>query len=402
MGMRTSAWLIMAALAVTACAASPTSEPPAGMLAEPISGAHSGPPPELGDAASEFDTDWSRSAVDYAEIISGGVGKDGIGALISPEVESVPEADLWLTERDPVIAVVIDSAARAYPLAILMWHEIANDVLRGRPIAVTYCPLCNAAVVFDRRVGGVVAQFGVSGFLRHSDLIMYDRGTESLWQQLDGRAIVGDFTGTRLTEVGSALMSWADFRNAFVKGSVLARPTASTARYGANPYVAYDSLGGRPFLLANPPDSRLPAMERVVTLQRDDETAAYPYSRLAIERVIHDRIAGLDVVVLWKPGAASALDTATISDGRDVGVAAVFERRLDDASSASHMLTFEALDDGLFVDIETGSVWNIAGHAVGGALAGAELQGVPHGNPLWFAWAAFHPQTAVRAGAEAE
>ena len=147
-------------------------------------------------------TDFTKSSVDFSEIMSGGPGKDGIPALASVEVVSVSEVEF--SEREPVVTVEIDGEIpRAYPIRYLTWHEIANDELGGIPLAVTFCPLCNSALVFDRRLDGQVLEFGVSGNLRNSDMVMFDRQTDSWWQQFTGEGIVGEMTGKQLTQVVS-------------------------------------------------------------------------------------------------------------------------------------------------------------------------------------------------------
>jgi hypothetical protein len=135
---------------------------------------------------ADWNTNWHRHTVDYAEIISGGPPRDGIPSIDAPLFSTPADAAEWLAGNEPVIAVALAGVARAYPLQILTWHEIVNDTLGGVPVLVTFCPLCNSALVFDRRLDGEVYEFGTSGLLRHSDLIMYDRTSESLWQQLTG------------------------------------------------------------------------------------------------------------------------------------------------------------------------------------------------------------------------
>ncbi|MFQ5459525.1 MAG: DUF3179 domain-containing (seleno)protein, partial [Anaerolineae bacterium] len=254
----------------------------------------------------------------------------------------------------------------------------------------------------DRRVHGEVLGFGVSGFLRNSDLVMYDRTTESMWQQLEGKAIVGSLTGTQLTLVPSLLVSWADFKTTFPEGDVLSRSTGRVRQYGENPYAGYDR-SRQPPLFRGTPDQRLPATERVVAVERRDDVVAYPFSALKESRVINDVVGDLPVVILWKPGVASALDSAEIAKGRDVGAAGVFDRRVSTLTSApagalpsgADALTFTTTADGEFMDVESGSTWSIFGRAVDGPLAGAEMPLVTHGNHFWFAWASFRPETRV-------
>jgi len=343
------------------------------------------------DDLREWRTDFSRHTVPLAEIVSGGPSKDGIPAIDRPRFESVSEAAQWLDEREPVVVVEIGRDARAYPLQILIWHEIVNDEVGGTPVTVTFCPLCNTAFAFDRRLDGRVLDFGTTGRLRHSDLVMYDRQTESWWQQATGEGIVGAYAGRRLRFVAAPITSWQDFRRSYPGGRVLSQDTGHDRPYGRNPYERYDTrsspIAG---FFSSALDKRLPAMERVVAIDLTDGTAAYAFSLLARRRVIHDEIGALPVVVVWAPGTASALDAAAIRDGRDVGATAVFDRRVD-----GRVLTFEPAGDGRVRDRETGSVWLLSGRAVSGPLAGRRLAPVPHGNHFWFAWAVFRPDARL-------
>lgn len=255
-------------------------------------------------------TDLGRAAVPFDEIISGGVPRDGIPAITGPEMIPVAE-ETRLEPRDPVMTVEIEGAApRAYPLRYLTWHEIVNDVIEGTPVAVTFCPLCNSGLVFDRRLDGRVLEFGVSGMLRHSDMIMYDRQTFTWWQQFTGEAIVGTLTGRELEPVVSWMESWQQFTERNAAGLVMAEPTGHRRPYGQNPYVSYDT--GQPFLYRgdNPPHGIEP-LARVLRVGN----RAWPLERLAGRRELVE--AGLRIT--WEGGMASALDTARIAQGRDVG-----------------------------------------------------------------------------------
>ncbi|MBS8226705.1 DUF3179 domain-containing protein [Vannielia litorea] len=254
-------------------------------------------------------TDFSKTSVEsWVEIMSGGPGKDGIPALSGPRF--IPVERARLAAREPVITLEIGKKARAYPLRYLIWHEIVNDRFQGVPVAVTYCPLCNSALAFDRRVRGQVLEFGVTGKLRHSDMVMYDRQTESWWQQAVGEAIVGELTGTELRQVPSWMESWESFAARNPKGRVMAEPRHGRP-YGRNPYAGYDR-SKNPFLFnGEMPPHGVPALARVVRVG----TRAWPLPRVAEAGEIRE--AG--VVISWRAGQASALDTAAIAKGRDVG-----------------------------------------------------------------------------------
>ncbi len=261
-------------------------------------------------AAQWPNTDFDNTTIDLNEVMSGGVPRDGIPAIDNPRY--IPAAqELRLADREPVVTLIIDGqAARAFPIRYLTWHEIVNDTVGAVPVAVTFCPLCNSALAFDRRVGGQVLTFGVSGNLRNSDMVMFDRETESWWQQATAEGIVGTHAGSQLTEIPIWMESWESFREAYPDGLVMDEPSARRA-YGRNPYVNYDS-SAQPFLYngENPPHG-IPPLVRVVRVG----DRAWPLTRLA--ELGEVREAG--VTITWEAGKASALDTARISDGRDVG-----------------------------------------------------------------------------------
>ena len=341
---------------------------------------------------SVWETDFSLHTVPYDEFLSGGVGRDGIPPLDEPTFDSIEDTDRWLEDVQPVVALEINGQARAYPLAILTWHEIANDTLGGVPVSVTFCPLCNSAVAFDRRVGDAVLDFGVSGNLRNSDLVMWDRQTESWWQQLTGEGIVGAYSGYLLDLVPAQIVSWGDFKAAFPEGDVLSRDTGYARAYGRNPYSGYDRIDQSPFLFDGEPDGRLLPMERVAALELDGQPLAFPFLVLEEERVVHYPAEEPKIVVLFQPGTASALDKSNIASSRHVGATGVFETELDGQS-----LTLRVEGDG-FSDTETGSTWNVLGQATSGPLAGKSLTPIVHGNHFWFAWAAFAPDVVVYQG----
>jgi len=341
-------------------------------------------------AEREFETEFSEHSVSYEEISSGGVPKDGIPAIDEPRFVGVGEADEWLAAEEPVILVEVRGEARAYPLQVVTWHEIVNDWISGRPVTITFCPLCNTAIAFEGELDGRELDFGTTGRLRFSNLIMYDRQTESWWQQATGEAIAGELTGSELQTIPAPIVSWEDFRSSHPDGRVLSRETGYSRNYGENPYAGYDAVDSSPFMYDGPQTpGELPPMERVITIDAGNDPVAYPYVILEKSRAVNDSVDGEPVAVLWQSGTASALDESSIDAGRDVGSAAVYSRELD-----GRTLTF-GFDGEAIVDEETGSEWNVLGEAVAGELRGEKLEPVDSVDHFWFSWAAFRPETRV-------
>ena len=322
------------------------------------------------------------------EIVSGGPPPDGIPAVDRPRFQRVGDVD-WLKDREPVLALELGGEARAYPVQILTWHEIVNDTVAGTPVAITYCPLCNSAIAFDRRLGERVLDFGTSGGLYRSAMVMYDRQTESLWAHFLGEAVVGVLTGSRLKAHPVATISWGDFRRAHPQSWVLSRDTGHDRPYGQNPYPGYDDVRSSPFLLRGKVDGRLAAKTRVVGVRRGTDALAVTLDALEDRRVIERSVGGQRVSVWFKPGTASALDATSVAAGRDVGATGVFDPVLD-----GRRLRFRPSGD-WFEDGETASRWDILGRAIEGPLAGRRLTPVEHVDTFWFAWAAYLPHTTI-------
>ena len=358
-------------------------------------GLQAAPAPEHADCAapafvrflSFWDTtDFCMHTVPLEEIFSGGVPPDGIPPIDDPAFDSLEIAGQWLQPQSPVLALELNDVARAYPLAILTRHEIVNDVIGEQPVAVTFCPLCNSAVVFDSRLDGETLRFGVSGNLRNSDLVMWDDLSKSWWQQFTGEGIVGVHAGKQLEILPSLLVSFGEFAQQYPQGEVL---SPGFRGYGSNPYVGYDS-SPQPFLFFGEPDERLFATERVLGALLGGEAIAWPFPALMETPVINDSVGDFEVVALWQPGQTSALDGRDIDNSRDVGMAALYDRELD-----GQLLSFALDEEGRIVDEQTGSQWNVFGTALAGELVGSQLRqhlAFPH---FWFAWAAFRPETRV-------
>ena len=334
-------------------------------------------------------TDFSQRSIELEEITRGGPPKDGIPPIDAPQFISTAEAARWLSAKEPVIAFEHGGEARAYPLQILIYHEIINDRVSGTPVTITFCPLCYSAIVFDRRVHGTTLDFGTTGRVRKSDLIMYDRQSESWWQQFTGTGIIGKYTGVTLVRLPSMITSFEAFRTAWPGGRVLSKATGSSRPYGNNPYHRYDDISATPFLFNEPLDPRLPPMERVLALQVKDQQRIYPFSVLHDQAVINDQLNGTAVTVFSKADVLSAVDATTIKHSQETLMAAGFSRELN-----GNTLSFKQ-DGDQIIYTTTASVWNIFGKAISGPLTGQTLTPVDSGIHFAFAWLAFYPDADI-------
>ena len=329
-------------------------------------------------------TNWNKHTVPYDELLSGGPPRDGIPPIDKPTFVKTSKAKRWIKDNEPVVFVKINDEVKAYPIQVLIWHEIVNDTFGNKEISVTFCPLCNSTIVFDRNLDGKLYDFGTSGLLRNSDLVMYDRQSESLWQQFTGEAIIGDLAGKSLKMIASSMISFKDYYTTYPNGLVLSKDTGHSREYGSNPYVGYDDINNTPFLYNNPIDERLKPMQRVVTVSKGDFAKAYTYRILKEDKVVNDTFANEKIVVFHKSGTSSALDKRSITKSKDVGTTAVFSSILEGIT-----LTFKYdLTKGI-VDTKTNSSWNIFGVAVSGKLKGKTLKQLVHADHFWFSWAAF-------------
>ena len=334
-------------------------------------------------------TDFAKRTVELSEIESGGPPKDGIPAIDRPRFIGTEAARAWLRPKEPVLVLRMERDARAYPLQILMYHEIVNDTVAGVPVAVTFCPLCNASIVFERRMDRRVLDFGTTGRLRLSDLVMYDRQTESWWQQFTGKGIVGHYAGAALKRIPSEIVAFEDFAAAHPAGQVLSRETGYARPYGRNPYAGYDRIDQSPFLFTGKRDDRLPPMERVLSVSAAGKHRLYPLTFLERHPLLNHELGGLPYAVFAKDAMASPLDSERIERGRSIPAATAFDRRLD-----GRVLEFE-LRGGRYVDRETGSEWNLLGEAVAGPLKGKRLPPIESGVHFAFAWLAFNPDSEI-------
>jgi hypothetical protein len=316
------------------------------------------------------------------EELDRGAAKDGIPAVLEPAFGADwSDVDAVLADESRVVGVVRDGEARAYPLRVLNWHEVVNDEF-DVPVLVTYCPLCGSGVVAERLVGGEPTPFGVSGLLWHSDLVMYDRATGSLWSQILATAIRGERTGDRLTLLPSSLATWGEWREAHPGTSVLLPPPASGTvhstrprDYSYDPYAGYDETDQVGVGYNEFDDDRLHAKRTVLGVFEDDVARAYPLGRVREAGVVNDAVGGLPVVV------AATTDDSLVA----------YVRRVD-----GETVTFER-PGGTDRLAAAGSTWDLlTGEATAGPHEGTVLARANDRSPMfWFAWAEFHPATEV-------
>lgn len=341
----------------------------------------------------DWPTDWSSAQVDLDEFILGVSAThplDAIPPIDEPVYESLIDAAVWLADREPGAVVQIEGDIRFHPLSILNRHEVVNTTIGDVPVAVTFCPLCNSAMTFDRRIDERTLRFGVSGLLRNSDLVLWDDATTSLWQQITGEALVGAYAGRSLVSLPTAIVSFGDLKREFPDASSLSRDTGFDLDYGFNPYSGYSGRFAPIMPVTGERDDRYPALERVVAVEHGEMRKAYPFSAVREVGAVNDFIDDHPVAVLWgSPDTADPLDSAVIADSTAIGTAIAFDPVVRGVA-----LTFSKVGDG-FVDNETGSSWSILGLAVTGSMSGERMEILTHRNDFWFAWSAFFPNGEV-------
>lgn len=328
------------------------------------------------------------SVVDPNDIFSGGPPPDGIPPIDDPVYAPISEIDFIADNNEGVVVVEINGEVKAYPIQILIWHEIVNDEVGGVPVTVTYCPLCNSALVFERQFGDRLLDFGTSGELYQSALVMFDRQTESLWAHFTGQGIVGHYAGAQLQLVPAQTLGWGSFVEAFPDAEVLTLDTGADRPYGENPYVGYDDASTDPIggFISQPIDDQFGAKDRVVGVIDESGTYAVLLEELAAAGVVAIDTGDRPLVVFHTSGLNSALEEREIDGGRDVGQTGTFVAVAEDGTP----LTFTR-DGEAFTDAETGSTWSILGRATAGPSEGQQLEAVPHLDTFWFSWSTYQP-----------
>lgn len=318
-----------------------------------------------------METDGLKHTIPLDKIRSGGPPKDGIPSIDDPKFAEINQSQ-FISDSDVVIGLEINGDARAYPLFILVWHEIVNDVVGSTPVAVTYCPLCYTNQVFERVVNGEVVEFGTSGKLYNSNLLMYDRFTESYWSQGLGYAVTGELTGIALKTIPFDVITWGDWKKLHSETLVLTTDTGHTRSYSTDPYGDYYTDPRIIFPVDNL-DERMNAKEIILGFHEDGIYKAYKQSDVESFKVINDDIGdkSLMLVSLFPQNSRA------------------FDRTIGDK-----VLEFEFVD-GKILDTKTKSEWTYDGLAISGQFEGTKLTRMSISPGFWFEWVAFHPETEV-------
>lgn len=316
-----------------------------------------------------------KSIVPLDQIVSGGPPPDGIPSIDSPKFTSVKEADKILEDSELVVGLNVNGDIRAYPLQILVWHEIVNDNVGGVPVAVTYCPLCFTNQVFNRTLeDGNIVEFGTSGKLYNSNLVMYDRTSDSLWSQALAQGIVGKYAGVNLQRIPFDVAKWKEWKELYPESKVLSRETGSSRPYGADPYGDYYTNSEVLFPISNQ-DDRLGLKKIVIGLENNGQYKAYKLQDVEDKKIINDEI-----------------------NNKPIGLFSSFPfmvRAFDPVVDDQALQYKYNPQNSTFVDLQTGSEWNFEGIAINGELKGKELIRLPYDEGFWFEWVAFHPETEL-------
>jgi Protein of unknown function (DUF3179) len=318
-----------------------------------------------------------KHIVPLDQIVSGGPPPDGIPTIDNPKFLSVVDASKFLKDSDLVVGLTVNGQTKAYPLLILVWHEIINDKLGGVPVAVTYCPLCFTTQVFNRTISGHVVEFGTSGKLYNNNLVMYDRLSGSLWSQALGEGIVGTHAGESLKRIAFDLAYWKDWKQLYPNSMVLSTDTGFTRPYGVDPYGDYYTSDQLFFPISNV-DKRLGLKETVVGLGNEGQYKAYVLHQIDTSKVINDKV-GNKSIVLFSLYPRMVRAYVPIIDGQTLDF---------QYNTTANKIT----------DTQTGSEWNFDGLTVNGQMKGKQLNRLPFDEGFWFEWAAFHPQTRIYPG----
>ena len=321
-----------------------------------------------------METNGVKHSIPLDKIKGGGVPKDGIPSIDNPVFVEIQNSH-FMSDSDTVIGLEINGDAKAYPIFILVWHEIVHDKVGDVPVSVTYCPLCYTNQVFERIIDGQEVEFETSGKLYNSNLLMYDRYTESYWSQALGTAVKGELTGYELNLIPFDVITWGDWKKLHPDTLVLTTDTGHIRSYATDPYGSYYTEPQIMFPVENR-DDRLPPKEIVIGFNQDDIYKAYKQNDIESKILINDFIGDTPIMLV-----------SLFSEN-----SRAFERTVN-----GNTLNF-VFDDGIILDVQTNSEWNYDGLSISGENIGMQLKRMPIEPGFWFEWVAFHPQTLVYDG----
>jgi len=315
-----------------------------------------------------------KHIIPLEQIVSGGPPPDGIPSIDSPKFISANDGDKFLADSDKVVGININGDIRAYPLQILVWHEIVNDNVGGIPVAITYCPLCFTNKVFGRTVNNTILEFGTSGKLYNSNLVMSDRLSKSLWSQALGEGIVGKYAGIKLQRLPFDVAYWKDWKDLYPQSKVLSKDTGSARPYGVDPYGDYYTSPDILFPISNR-DNRLGLKEVVIGLEDERLYKAYKLQDIEKLKVINDQFNNNSVALF--------------------SLHPIMARVFDSSVNGQTLIFQYSPTNNKFTDKQTGSQWDFEGKSVEGPLKGKHLMRLPFDEGYWFEWVAFHPTTKL-------
>ena len=312
------------------------------------------------------------------EIRDGGPGKDGIPALSEPDFLE-PARAIYLNDQDLVIGYKRGDDIRAYPHRILDWHEIVNDQVNDFPVAITYCPLTGSAIGWVRSVNGETTTFGVSGLLYNTNLIPYDRATDSNWSQMRLECVNGSLIGNEIETFPVVETTWKTWREMYPETKVLSNITGFSRNYDFFPYGDYRTNNNNLLFSVRPDDNRLPRKDRVMGVIVNDQAKVYEFSKLKSEIVaINDVFNGEEIVV---------------AGSKTMNFMVIYNRLLEDGT----MLEFEAVQNkgNVILEDNEGNTWDVFGEAIEGDRAGTKLSATSSFIGYWMAWGSFYPGAEI-------
>ena len=318
-----------------------------------------------------METDGVKHSIPLDKIKGGGPPKDGIPSIDHPVFVDVSDSQ-FMSDSDTVIGLEINGEAKAYPIFILVWHEIVNDKVGGTPVSVTYCPLCYTNQVFERVINGQEVEFGTSGKLYNSNLLMYDRLTESYWSQALGIAVKGELTGYQLNLIPFDVITWGDWKKLYPDTMVLTTNTGHIRSYATDPYGNYYTEPRIMFPVEHS-DDRMHPKEIIIGINQDNIYKAYKQNDVESNVIINDSVGETPIMLVSLFSENSRVYDRTIYD---------------------NVLDFESINGKIF-DTQTNSEWNYDGLSISGELEGEQLERMPIEPGFWFEWVAFHPETLV-------